>query len=109
MTSCMTADFGFVQDENSVIPTYRSTLFPKATLHVSHSDLLHREDLDEHFPEASAFIFLSKHKSDSKIPTLTCHCTGNFGDNPFGGNSRELGISFPSLQTSYLKALTAAR
>ena len=109
MVDCLTADFGFQRDETSPIATYASSQFSNAILHVSHSDLLHREDLDQFFPEASAFLFLSKHKSDSKIPTLTCHCTGNFGSNPFGGNPRELGISFPSLQKSYIKALAKAR
>lgn len=108
MVDCLAAKFGFVRNE-TLPATYTSLQFPKATLHISQSDLLHMEDLDQFFPRASAFIFLSKHKSDSKIPTLTCHCTGNFGSNPYGGNPRELGISSPSLQKTYLRELTAAR
>ncbi len=83
--------------------------YKNVNLHVVSTDLLHQEDLDKAYPQALAFIFLSKHKSDSKIPTLTCHCTGNFSGNPYGGNPREIGTSFPSLQKKYLQALTATR
>ncbi len=67
------------------------------------------ESLDKAYPDASLFIFLSKHKSKSQIPTLTCHCTGNFADNPYGGNPKEIAVSFPSLQKTYLKGITAAK
>ncbi|HEY3094624.1 MAG TPA: D-aminoacyl-tRNA deacylase, partial [Nitrososphaera sp.] len=45
----------------------------------------------------------------SQIPTFTCHCTGNFANNPYGGNPKEIAISHPSLQKAYLKAITAAK
>ena len=87
----------------------RSPRHKNVQLYVAPGSLLTLEDLDKAYPDTSSFIFLSKHKSDSQIPTLTCHCTGNFSDNPYGGNPRELGISFPSLQKGYLKAMTVAR
>jgi D-aminoacyl-tRNA deacylase len=72
--------------------------------------LLNLENLDDLYPHAGVFIFLSKHKSYSRIPTLTCHCTGNFAaNNAYGGRPREIAISYPSLQKGYLKAVTAAR
>ena len=79
------------------------------SLYVHDGSLLHLENLDDMFPDAEAFVFLSKHRSDSKIPTLTCHCTGNFADNPYGGNRRELAVAYPSLQKEYLKALVDAK
>jgi len=100
-------DFGFMQDADRNVLV--SPEFENIRLFVPSTDLLHQEDLDRQFPEATAFVFLSKHKSDSKIPTLTCHCTGNFGTNLFGGNPHEIAISFPSLQKSYLKGLTASK
>lgn len=107
MKECLTNDFEFTRDKGSphlmISPKYTNV-----RLFVS-DDLLHREDLDGIYPESGAYIFLSKHKSDSQIPTLTCHCTGNFGDNPYGGNPRELAISFPSLQKSYLNALVRSK
>lgn len=87
----------------------RSPRHKNAQLYVAPGSLLTLEDLDRTYPQASSFIFLSKHRSDSQIPTLTCHCTGNFADNPYGGNPREIAISYPSLQKAYLKAITAAR
>jgi D-aminoacyl-tRNA deacylase len=87
----------------------RSPRHKNAQLYVAPGSLLTLEDLDRAYPNASSFIFLSKHRSDSQIPTLTCHCTGNFSDNPYGGNPREIAISFPSLQKGYLRAITAGR
>ncbi len=99
---------GFERDANAR-DTLVSRISRNVCLHLSSADVLHREELDEIYPEAKAFVFLSRHKSDSKIPTLTCHCTGNFGGNPYGGNPKEIAISFPSLQKSYLKALVNVR
>jgi D-aminoacyl-tRNA deacylase len=75
---------------------------------VADSSLLALETLDDAFPDAGAFVFLSKHRSDSEIPTLTCHCTGNFADAPFGGNQKEIAIASPGLQKAYLQAITRA-
>lgn len=108
MLTCLRDDFSF-QAEGPDQNDLSSTDFPNVRLHVSGNDLLHLEDLDELYPQAKCFVFLSKHKSDSKIPTLTCHCTGNFGHNPFGGNPGEIGISYPSLQKSYVRSLVAVR
>ncbi|HJS83279.1 MAG TPA: D-aminoacyl-tRNA deacylase [Nitrososphaera sp.] len=108
MVNSLQDEFGF-KLVNGSSHEYQSSAFENILLHVSPDDLLHQEKLDDAYPMAIAFIFLSKHKSDSKIPTLTCHCTGNFGSNPFGGNARELAISFPSLQKSYLKRLVNSR
>ncbi len=87
----------------------KSPLHKTVKLHVEDGSLLVLENLDGLYPEANSFIFLSKHKSDSQIPTLTCHCTGNFADNPYGGNPRQMAVAYPSLQKAYLKAITAAR
>lgn len=108
MADCLTSNFGFKQD-NGKSHLLISSRFSNVRMLVSSVDLLHREDLDVSYPEATAYIFLSKHKSDSKIPTLTCHCTGNFGDNAYGGNPRELAISFPSFQKAYLNALVRSK
>lgn len=83
---------------------------PGTKLYVANASMLMLEALDSTFPDAKAFVFLSKHRSDSGIPTLTCHCTGNFSaDAPFGGNPKEVAIALPSLQKAYLKAITSAR
>jgi len=76
-------------------------------LHISDKSLLYLEDLDENYPDSIAFIFLSQHRSQKGIPTVTCHCTGNYGVNQFGGNPRELAIAYPYLQKEYLKTIVA--
>jgi D-aminoacyl-tRNA deacylase len=90
--------------------SYRSLRHENIQLHVSSGNLLTLENINDLYSHADVFIFLSKHRSHSSIPTLTCHFTGNFSsDNSYGGNPRQIAISYPSLQKGYLKALTAAR
>lgn len=82
--------------------------YSNVNLHVTEASLLTLESLDDVYPDTEAFVFLSKHRSDSGIPTLTCHCTGNFAGAPFGGNPKEIATAYPSLQKAYLKAITKA-
>lgn len=111
MIGCLKADIGFTAsvDRKGAGESFISPSHKNVKLHIHNGSLLRLENLDEVYPDARSFIFLSKHRSDSKIPTLTCHCTGNFADNPYGGNPREIAISYPGLQKAYLKAITAAR
>lgn len=102
------ARFQDPEHDDGELSMLSSARYSNVLLCISSSDLLHLENLDSVCPHAAAFIFLSKHKSESEIPTLTCHCTGNFGGNPFGGNPGEIAVSYPSLQKSYLRALTMA-
>jgi D-aminoacyl-tRNA deacylase len=88
---------------------FTSGLYDNAILYTSNKSVLFMDDLDELFPLAEAFLFLSKHKSDSAIPTLTCHSVGNFSDNPYGGKPRELGIAFPSMQKKYMQTIFNGR
>jgi D-aminoacyl-tRNA deacylase len=90
--------------------SYRSWRHDNIQLHIISGNLLTLENINDLYPRADVFIFLSKHRSHSSIPTLTCHFTGNFSaDNSYGGNPRQIAISYPSLQKGYLKAITAAR
>jgi D-aminoacyl-tRNA deacylase len=92
----------------------QSAGYNNVKLFVSDKSLLYLEDLDE-IPfwnskdMLSSYIFLSKHMSESRIPTLTCHCTGNFADNLYGGNPRQIAISYPYLQKQYLMQITSAK
>jgi D-aminoacyl-tRNA deacylase len=90
--------------------SYRSQRHKNILFHIFSGDLLTSEKVSDLYSGADVFIFLSKHRSNSSIPTLTCHFTGNFSaDNSYGGNPREIAISYPSLLKAYLKAITAAR
>ena len=61
--------------------------------------------LDTYF-NPQAYIFLSRHRAESGIPSLTVHTTGNFTDKPaLGGNPKEVGGVNPDLLKNYLLAL----
>jgi D-aminoacyl-tRNA deacylase len=69
-------------------------------------DVVYPPPLDEYF-NPSAYIFLSRHRAESGIPSLTVHTTGNFSTHAdFGGKPRELARVSPDLQKNYLMALT---
>ena len=130
MAECLIDEIGFSKVENSQNRTigespslhkclskvgnndeehFDSYSFKNVILHLSHNrSLLHMDNLDTLYPESAAFVFLSKHSSESGIPTLTCHFTGNFSNsNPYGGFPRELGIAYPYLQKSYIRDITS--
>ena len=102
-------NFSIYNNEHNNSEVYTSKEYEEIKLHVSNESLLYMEDLDTKYPQSKAFIFLSKHRSESGIPTLTCHCTGNYADNPYGGNPRELAISYPYLQKMYLQEINNAK
>ena len=89
--------------------SFDSYSFKNIKLHLSHNgSLLHLDNLDEIYPDSAAFVFLSKHSSESGKPTLTCHFTGNFSDtNPYGGIKKELGIAYPYIQKNYILEITS--
>lgn len=70
----------------------------KGTLHMLYkvsTPQIHSEDIDKRI-DADFFIFASKHKSASGIPSLTCHSIGNFGKAELGGREKEIVSCFPS-------------
>jgi D-aminoacyl-tRNA deacylase len=110
MINYLLSNFEFTSEgKKDAGESYRSGRNKNVQLYVSSESLLNLENLDDLYPHPVGFIFLSKHKSESRIPTLTCHCTGNFDvDNSHGGRPREIAISYPSLQKEYLKAIFAS-
>ncbi len=60
--------------------------------------------LEEEY-DYDGFVFLSRHAAESGALALTCHCTGNFSEAEFGGNSRQVAIPHPHLQKAYLQTL----
>ncbi|MEM0020600.1 MAG: D-aminoacyl-tRNA deacylase [Fervidicoccaceae archaeon] len=60
----------------------------------------------ENFKEFDSFLILSRHRSESKIPCLTVHSTGNLLKTAIlGGRGEELSMSFPRLNGFLLKGL----
>ncbi|MEM2142252.1 MAG: D-aminoacyl-tRNA deacylase [Candidatus Thorarchaeota archaeon] len=71
----------------------------------TNRDLIYCEHLDEHF-EAEAFVFCSRHRSESGRPALLVHSTGNFAtDVSLGGLPETLSFSAPSLVSVALRTL----
>jgi len=69
------------------------------------NEIIEPPDLDEYF-RPQAYIFLSTHRAESGIPSLTVHTTGNFTDKEvLGARPREVGAIDPDLQKNYLIAL----
>lgn len=69
----------------------------------------HAGDHTARLEDIDCYIFLSRHRSESNKPTLTCHSTGNFNDAMMGGKARELAYTYPSLQKGYMLNLHANR
>lgn len=108
--------FDYLQREKKFVSTYYNTYslnnvyksehYENIILYNTDENLLFLDNLDASLPNVDAFIFLSKHVSESRIPTLTCHTTGNFDSNVFGGKPKEISFSLPSLQKAYIKKIS---
>jgi D-aminoacyl-tRNA deacylase len=86
-------------------------VFQKGSLLLVSIDtqIIEPPDLDAYFNPA-AYIFLSRHRAESQIPSLTVHTTGNFTDVPFlGARPKQVGWVNPDLQKNYMIALNARK
>jgi D-aminoacyl-tRNA deacylase len=100
------------KDHNSNIKykIFKSNKYDDIDLVVFDGELIHLTNLDRLFNENCFLIFLSKHASSSKIPTLTSHFTGNFSSNiTLGGDPYELGVAYPTFQKEYMKNLASRK
>ncbi len=69
-------------------------------------DVIYFDFLDEVFPDAQYFVFLSRHSSSAHVKSLTTHHTGNPRSRAdAGGKPYELSVSNPPLAWSFLKGL----
>lgn len=77
----------------------------KSYLVIIDGDLIYADYLDDIPLDADRLIFLSKHASESKMPSLLVHYPGNWTtDNKMGGKPVEFSIADPAIH----KALTIA-
>ena len=84
---------------------YNSKIYPNVQLIMINKIPLFADKIDEIYSDTGCFIFVSQHKSSSKIPTLTCHTTGNFNQNLYGGRPKEIGMCYPWIQKQYFLKL----
>jgi len=75
-------------------------------------DRIHLDEdfIDDRFEKASGsrpdvVIFASKHRAESRIPTLTVHSVGNYSSADFGGRPSTLSWAHPGFMTSALRIL----
>ncbi len=75
-------------------------------------DRIHLDEdfIDQRFEKASGevpevVIFASRHRAESRIPTLTVHPVGNYSSADFGGKPSTLSWAHPGLMTSALRSL----
>ncbi|MGQ9586802.1 MAG: D-aminoacyl-tRNA deacylase [Thermoplasmata archaeon] len=69
-------------------------------------DFIDRRVSDALGVRLEATIFASRHKAESRIPTLTVHPIGNFSAAEFGGKPSALCFTSPGLMTSALRNLS---
>ncbi len=69
-------------------------------------ETIYLSSVDSVFPNASTYVFLSKHSASSGIKSLTAHHTGNpTSSNEMGGEPFKLSISNPPLTFEFIKGL----
>ena len=97
--------------ESTGIAFGSSPLYQKGStiLATIDTEIIEPPDLDAYF-RPQAYVFLSTHRAESGIPSLTVHTTGNFTDSVvLGARPREVGVIDPDLQKNYLIALNERR
>ena len=70
--------------------------YKNAKIYTTNKELIYSEDIDKEI-KADFFIFLSKHKSKSEIPSLTVHPIGNWDKAELGGKNKTLVYSSAKL------------
>ena len=77
-----------------------------AYLIVTTRDLVHSEHINNLEDLVSRFIFISRHESSSRLPSLLAHFPGNWLPNAsLGGRPEELGIADPIFEKIYLQKI----
>ncbi len=75
------------------------------TLATLNEESVKAQTLPRDFPNAELIIFISRHSSQSGMPTLSVHTPGNLGNAELGGLPRNVSIAPASAMQTALKAL----
>src|SRR5208337_3594902 len=68
-------------------------------------EAVNAQNLQEDFPSAQLIVFISRHSSQSGIPTLSVHTPGNFAEAGLGGLPRTVSVSPATAMRDALKTL----
>jgi D-aminoacyl-tRNA deacylase len=60
---------------------------------VLDEELIYAQNIADCQPSSELIVFLSRHSSESAVPTLSVHTPGNLGEAKFGGLPRKISIS----------------
>jgi D-aminoacyl-tRNA deacylase len=108
--NCLLDNFGFEKTDLffDSSPIYK---FENLSLVTIRQEIVRpNPDLDIQFGFSdSYFVFVSRHRAESGIPSLTGHFTGNFGAADSGGNSKEMSRYCPSVLKRYMIELQSLK
>ncbi len=83
---------------------YRVFEYGNTDLIIIETEHIYAQWLPERYP-SDFYIFASRHAAKSKIPTLTVHTTGNWGDALYGGAPKTLSLAPAQHMLSALEKL----
>src|SRR4030065_2891942 len=87
-------------------PIYTAQINDKqVTLIMLKEETVYAQNLLDLFPSPELIVFLSRHSSQSGMPTLSVHTPGNFAEAELGGLPRTLSICPAAAMRDALKAL----
>ncbi|MFO7677566.1 MAG: D-aminoacyl-tRNA deacylase [Thermoplasmatota archaeon] len=91
-------------------PVFRLTQIPSIYLVTINDNKIFHENIDKEIQKhlhihPSTAIFLSRHRSQSAIPSLSVHPIGNYGDAEFGGKSQTLVYAEPIFMSNLLRII----
>jgi len=91
-------------------PIYQSTINEKQVdFVILNEESVHSQYLLDFFPDAELVVFVSRHSSVSRKPTLSVHVPGNIGDANLGGLKRLVSVAPANAMLSALKKLYQKR
>ena len=92
-------NFGFVEVDGAFDgnPVFRRK---DTVLLTTNGEMIYYDNLDTSIRtqlgvEPELVVFASRHSSKARMPALTTHVTGNWGNAMYGGNNRSLAIAHP--------------
>jgi D-aminoacyl-tRNA deacylase len=96
------------QETRNNTEIYRHAVMKDVILFTISQRMIFQENLDRDIEQqlgqtVDQLIFISRHRSETGLPTLTTHPIGNYGEAEFGGTSFKLPLSSPRLMTLLLR------
>jgi D-aminoacyl-tRNA deacylase len=76
------------------------------TIYTDFPEIIIQKEMENYGLTAiDSIFFATRHKSVAKIPTLTCHTPGNFGNADYGGKDNQVSPSNPLFQKIVLNEI----